>query len=226
MTRVVGVGRHRWRVTALLVLLTMLAGCQVSPYYASMERLGVSRGEVLAERVDAARDAQRHSQKALSSALSRLELALSASPSTFSREREALTEALETSRDAQRELAWRLEEADEAAEAVFSQWREELDAYRDDRYRELSEQQLARSRARYAELRDGLGASRDQMQPLTATLDDAALLLKHEENARDMAALGDRVSLMGDEMATLTTRAERIDRETDALVEALHDVRR
>lgn len=217
--------QRAWRWGMCVVLLGLIAGCQSSPYYASMERLGVSRGEVLAERVDAARQAQQRAREALDSALSRLELALSASPSTFSREREALTQALEKSDDAQRDLAWRLDDADEAAEAVFTEWHDELDDYHDERYRELSERQLAESRERYADIRQALATSREQMRPVTETLNDTALLLEHEEKARDLAALGDRMPEMRDTLGELATRAAQIDRETDALVEALLDVR-
>jgi len=51
-----------------LFAITMLAGCN-SAYYATMEKLGVPKREILVDRVEEARDSQEAAKEQFSSAL-------------------------------------------------------------------------------------------------------------------------------------------------------------
>ena len=59
------------KLTLSAVLLLIVTGCQ-SAYYATMEKFGVHKREILVDRVEETKESQEESQKEFQSALERL----------------------------------------------------------------------------------------------------------------------------------------------------------
>ena len=82
-----------------------------------------------------------------------------------------------------------VEDVDEVAQAMFSEWKQELDKYESSELRSKSQQQLNQSKDRYAELIAAMRRAESKMQPVLKAFGDQVLFLKHNLNAQAIASL-------------------------------------
>ena len=135
----------------LIASVLAVAGCS-SIYYSTMEKLGQPKREILASRVESARDSQVEAKEQFSSALEQFQALLGNPESSLQKTYDRLESELRRSEARAKEVSDRIDAVEDVAEALFEEWEAELDAYSDASLRRRSEQQLDASRDRYAGL--------------------------------------------------------------------------
>lgn len=204
-----------------LLLLVMLTGCQ-SVYYSALEKVGIPKRQVLVDRVEAGRDAQRNAEEQFTSALERFRAVINVPESELSRAYDRLNADYKDSEAAAAQVESRIDAIESVAEALFDEWEKELSLYQSPEYRHLSEQQLRETRVRYAEMLQAMRDAADSMQPILLVLRDNVLFLKHNLNARAIGALRSEVDVLERDVAALRQRMEAAIARSDAFIAELN----
>jgi len=138
----------------LLLSASLLAGCS-SAYYGMMEQVGVHKRDILATRVEGARDSQTEAQEQFKSALEQFQSVIQLKDTDLKLAYDNLNAEYEASKAAADEVAERIERVEDVAEDLFEEWEEELVQYRNSELRAKSKQQLDETMARYQVMHHG-----------------------------------------------------------------------
>lgn len=207
-------------LTLLLPALLALGGCQ-SAYYATLEKVGVHKRDILVDRVEAARDSQQEVRKQFQSALDRYRSVVQVQGGELQARYEALNKEYQASEAAARDVRKRIEAVEDVAEALFDEWESELKLYSNASLRNASAAELKRTRAQYKTLVDRMRAAERRIEPVLSVLRDQVLFLKHNLNARAISALqGEYRTLQGNVDQLLRDMQRAID-EADSFVRNL-----
>ncbi len=207
---------------ALLICLASvwLMGCQ-SAYYATMERLGVPKRAILAERVEEARDSQQEAKEQFASALDRFDAVLGLEGGALEDKYRTLAAEYEESAERAEEVRERIRLVEDVAGALFDEWRDELDEYESRELRARSKERLRETRRRYERLVQAMRKAEARMDPVLETFQDQVLYLKHNLNARAVASLAGELSAVEADVAALVRAMEASIREADEFIAAM-----
>ena len=147
-----------FRILILSVYL-LLSGCQ-SAYYATMEKVGVHKRDILVSRVESANESQKQAQQ-----------------------------QFEQSAEIAEEVSARINAIENVAGALFEEWQDESEQFTNAKLKRQSQQKLRETASRYKTLIRSMHKAEDRMQPVLAALKDNTLYLKLNLNAKAIGAL-------------------------------------
>lgn len=200
----------RGRIRLLLVAIGVLgsaAGC-ANVYYDALEKVGVAKRELLADRVEDTQEAQEEAKEEFVSALEQLMALTGETGGDLKKHYDRLADALEASEERAETVHNRIGGVRKVAEALFEEWEEELGQYTSSTLRQRSERQLDETRRRYDRLVLLMQRAADRMEPVLATLRDQVLFLKHNLNAQAVAGLGATADALQADVEALITDME------------------
>ncbi len=174
----------------MLSLCAMLAltGCQ-SAYYATMEKFGIEKRDILVDRVEDAKDAQQDAQQEFRSALEQFSALINFDGGELQSVYQQLNDEYESSLAAAERVTARIDSVESVAEALFDEWQDELDEYSNSKLRRESQRQLDLTQRKYQSLLNSMRVAESKMQPVLDALQDNVLYLKHNLNASAIGAL-------------------------------------
>lgn len=206
-------------ILACCTLLT-LGGCQ-SAYYSMMEKAGVHKRDILADRVEAARDSQQEAKEQFRNALERYRSVVQIQGGDLEECYIALDREYRASEASAKAVRQRILAVEDVAEALFKEWEGELDQYNNATLRRASAKELERTRKQYHTLLTRMQAAEKRIEPVLSVLRDQVLFLKHNLNARAIGALqGEYRSLQSNVDQLLRDMQRSID-EADSFVRRL-----
>lgn len=176
------------RLISTLFLIFTLAGCQ-SAYYATMEKVGVHKRDIMANRVEAASDAQQEASEQFTSALDALTALTHFDGGELQAMYDTINEQYEDSEAAVDNVRERIDAVEDVSDALFSEWREELSLYSSASLRRDSERKLKQTERGYQQMLSAMKKAESKMEPVLNTLRDNTLYLKHNLNAAAIGAL-------------------------------------
>ncbi len=181
------------RIPARLILVAALAlplfgGCATT-YYEAMERAGIHKRDILIDRVKNARDSQVEAQKQFKSALEQFASVVRLEDTDLKKAYEKLNAEYEDCEKAAKEVSSRIDRVESVADALFDEWKDELDMYKSAELREASRKQLETTRARYRRMLASMHQAEKGMKPVLGTFYDNVLFLKHNLNTQAIASL-------------------------------------
>lgn len=200
---------RRGIVTALLVLATS-AGCSTA-YYATMEKVGVHKRDIMVDRVKAARDTQVEAKQEFADALEQFKSVVTVQGGDLEAKYEKLRGALKRSEEEAQAVRDRISAVESVAGDLFEEWEQELKQYNDQNLRLSSRQKLDLTRAKYQKLIAAMKRAEARLEPVLVPLRDQVLFLKHNLNAKAIASLDD-------ELTTVRTGVDRLIREMEAAI--------
>ncbi len=212
--------KHLFAVFVLLVTTLALGACQ-SAYYAAAEQVGYHKREILVDRVEDARDAQAEAGEQFESAQAHLLSLIDFDGGELQDVYEELADEYEASRDAADEVSARIDAIEDVADALFDEWEDELDQYSNARLRADSERKLKDTQRRYRRLVTVMRRSEERMEPVLAALNDNVLYLKHNLNARAVAALKTEFSNIDRDIDGLIVEMRKAIASSDEFIESL-----
>lgn len=211
------------RKAFLLLLLsgvTALNGCQ-SIYYKTMEKFGVEKRDIMVDRVEDARDAQKEAKKEFANALEQFRSVVKVKGGDLQAKYDKLNAALQRSESQAREVRDRIAAVEDVSEALFREWKAELKQYSNPDLRRASERQLADARTRYTTLMAAMKKAESRLEPVLQPLRDQVLFLKHNLNAQAIGSLTDEVTAVETRVDDLIRDMEASIREADAFIATL-----
>ena len=208
------------RPVLLIALVAALLGCE-SAYYGAMERVGVHKRDILVDRVEAAADAQEAAKTEFRSAFEQFASVMNVPDSELRRTYDRLSDAFEDAEDRADTVRERVDGVEAVSEALFDEWREELELISDRNLRAASARQLKRSERSYAGLIRAMRRAEASMEPVLTTFRDYVLYLKHNLNARAIASLRGELATVESDVAALIRDMEASIGEARRFIQAM-----
>ncbi len=212
----------RFSVVGFALLSVSLVGCQ-STYYNAMESVGVHKRDIMVDRVEDARDAQNEAKEQFKSALEQYRSVVTIEDQELVDKYDLLNEEFEESKSAAEAVTDRIEAVSEVSEALFDEWRDELDLYSNSSLRKQSASKLADTERKYKRLMKAMRRSESKMQPVLAALQDQVLFLKHNLNARAIDSLKGELKTIQTDVGRLVAEMERSIAESEAFLKTLQE---
>ncbi len=209
-----------FRPLPLLLGLLLFAGCS-GAYYQAMEKIGIAKREILADRVEKTRDAQQAAKQQFADALQRFLAVTKADGGDLQRTYDELNREFQRSEARAKEVRERIAAVEDVAEALFREWKQELGQYQSAALRADSQRQLEATRRRYDALIGLMRRAAERMDPVLATFRDQVLYLKHNLNARAVASLGTTHRELEADITRLVADMERSIREAENFIRDL-----
>jgi Skp family chaperone for outer membrane proteins len=211
------------RLTSTLLpvlFLGLLAGCS-SVYYGALEKIGYAKRDVLVDRVADTQKAQTAAKEQFESALQHFLAVTKADVGDLQRKYDDMNREFTRSESRAKEVRDRIGAVEDVAEALFSEWKQELKQYSSASLRAESQRQLDATRRRYDDLLRLMRRAADRMEPVLSTFRDQVLFLKHNLNARAIASLDSTNRALEADISRLVADMEASIREAESFVKEL-----
>lgn len=205
---------------AVVAAMVLIAGCS-TPYYSAMEKLGIAKRDILVDRVQATRDSQEKAKDQFTSALDRFLAVTKANGGDLQRKYTELNREYERSESRAKEVRDRIAAVEDVAEALFREWRQELNQYSDPTLRADSEREMEQTRARYDQLMQVMKRAADRMTPVLAKFHDQVLFLKHNLNAQAIGSLTTTQHEVEADVSQLVRDMEASIRDAETFIQAM-----
>ncbi|MEB0075987.1 DUF2959 family protein [Pseudomonas sp. CCI3.2] len=202
--------------------LFALSGCQ-SAYFAAMDEAGISKRQMLAGRIEDARDAQKDTSKHLSSALENYRRVVHFDGGDLEKRYDALNDDYQASVKSANAIHQRIASVENVADALFDEWNDELGQYTRQDLRAASAKELDRTHAEYRTLLATMKTAESRIPPVLSVLHDQVLFLKHNLNAQAIGALKDESGHVQNSVYDLLKDMQRSIDGSDAFVRRLQN---
>lgn len=205
---------------ALILPTVSMTGCATASY-AVKERFGIEKRDILAARVEDAAKAQNAAKKEFTDALDAFRAVVNVDGGELEKKYDKLRGAYDDANDRANKARDRVSAVKTVARDLFKEWERELKDFSDPALRRASERQLEETRARYTILRGKMEAATDSMDPVLAVFKDRVLYLKHNLNARSIAALDGETALLERDVSRLIADMEQSIAAADEFIKQM-----
>ncbi len=208
----------------LLALLVVLPACRSAVqdvYFDARDKLGTPRRELLADRVEKARETQQEAREEFASALDAFQSVTGFQGGDLEDLYRRLNDAYERSQNQAEDVRKRIQAVEDVSSSLFREWEAELGEYEDAGLRRESERQLKASQQSYEKLAAKMERVERSMEPVLEAFQDRVLFLKHNLNARAVASLEGNVGELETDVRALLREMEASIAEADAFMRDL-----
>lgn len=195
-----------------------LTGCQTAAY-SIQERFGIEKRDILVDRVEDAAKSQDAAKEEFKDALEAFRAVVAVDGGELEVTYDRLSRAYDRAEDRADQASARVDAVKRVARDLFREWEGELSDYADPALRRSSERQLRETQQRYDALSDKMDAAIASMDPVLSVFNDRVLFLKHNLNARSIAALDAETADLEDDVARLIAEMEQSISAADAFIQ-------
>ncbi len=208
--------------TSLLaaLLLPSFTSCQ-SAYYATMEKFGVHKRDILVDRVEEGREAQADAQEQFKTTYEVFKELAGIEASELEDVYNKLQDEYDRCSDEAEEVVERIDSIESVSAALFSEWESEIGEYTNQDLARQSRADLEDTRKRAGNLVSLMRQASAQMDPVLSKFKDNVLFLKHNLNARAIASLQDTMIDIGGDIDRLIGDMERSIAEADQFIQSM-----
>jgi len=211
---------NRCGLAAVLGLCLGLSACDTA-YMAAMEKMGYAKRDILSSRVKSARDAQEDAKKEIQSALDQFGKVVTYQGGDLEATYKKLNAELQSSEDSAETVRKRIKDVESVADALFSEWKTELGQYSNADLRRKSEEKLTQTKGRYNEMLGAMKRAEQRIDPVLKPLRDQVLYLKHNLNARALAAIKGELVKVDAQVDQLVKDMNRSIAEADKFIQSM-----
>jgi len=206
----------------LLLIMTSLSlyACDTA-YIAAMDKMGYAKRDLLSSRVKSARDAQEEAKKDIQSALEQFGKVVAYQGGDLEATYKTLNSELQNSEDSADTVRKRIRDVESVGDALFSEWESELGQYSNADLRRKSEVKLAQTKTRYKDMLGAMNRAEQRIDPVLRPLRDQVLYLKHNLNARALAAMKDELVKVDVQVDRLVRDMNRSIAEADKFIKTM-----
>jgi hypothetical protein len=206
--------------SALAVTLLLALGCG-SVYYGALERVGIQKRHILADRIEDGREAQQEAQEQFQDAFERFKTATRFEGGELEATYRGLSAELEDSEARAADVRDRIASIEQVAGDLFEEWEEEIGQISRADLRQKSSTQLRQTKARYAKLLSTMKRAERKMEPVLVAFRDQVLFLKHNLNASAIASLESQAAGIQSDVDALVRDLSASIQEADAFLATL-----
>lgn len=209
-----------FRHLLFIALIFLLSGCETA-YYSAWEKLGVHKRDILIDRIEETQEAQKDGQEQFKSALEQFKSVVQFDGGELEVVYEKMSAEYEASESASNAISEHIDAVESVAEALFEEWEVELEQYSNASLRSSSQKQLASTRREYQSLLRAMHRAEDSIKPVLDTLRDNTLYLKHNLNARAIAAIRGELGTVNRDVDRLLQAMQTAIAESDQFISKL-----
>jgi len=173
----------------LVFILLTISGCANNVYYAGMEKVGFHKRDIMINRVENVQESQKDAQEEFKSALDQFGTLVNLEDTDLKATYEKFNNEYEDAKDAANELTTNIDKLENVSLALFEEWEEELDLYKNKSLRAQSAEKLKITKSKYDTMMKSMRKSEKSMNPILETFQDNVLTLKHSLNAQAIGTL-------------------------------------
>lgn len=211
---------HLIRLAVVCALSFGLTACDTA-YMAAMEKVGYAKRDILSSRVKSARNAQEDAKKEIQSALDQFGKVVGYQGGDLEATYKKLNSELERSEDSAEAVRKRIKDVESVADSLFAEWKTELGQYSSADLRRKSEEKLTQTKARYNEMLGAMKKAEQRIDPVLKPLRDQVLYLKHNLNARALAAIKGELVKVDAQVDQLVKDMNRSIAEADKFIQSM-----
>lgn len=200
-----------------LLLAAASTSCR-SAYYGVMEKFGVEKRDILVDRVEEGRDAQKEAKEQFQDALRAFQSVTGFQGGDLEQTYDRLEDEYDASVSRVDAVRSRIRAIEDVADDLFAEWKQEIGEIHDAKLRATSERTLADTRARYATLIAAMKRAESKMGPVLVAFRDRVLFLKHNLNAQAIASLQGELTMIETDVGALVREMEASIAEADRFV--------
>jgi len=210
--------------TFLLILVSLgLSACGTvqKVQYSALEKVGIHKRDILVDRIEETSQVQEQTKTQFKSAYEELAGLVQIKDGGLESKYKRMAKAVEASNDKAEELDDRIDSVNEVANALFAEWKQELEQYQSVSLRQASEKNLQTTRQRYGIIYQKMRESQQRVGPVLEVLQDNTLYLKHNLNARAISSISNEVLVIEDKVALLISQMELSISESDEFIKSM-----
>ena len=208
----------------LLHLITRFFSKKIrTAYYSARESIGEHKREIVVYQVEQACVSLQETRDEFEDALERFKNLVCINESSLEHRYNLLNRQYQFCRSKSDAVSNRIKVIEEVSEALFLEWGNELNEYSNRALRNSSKQQLKAARQNYARLIKAMQKAESKIQPVLAAFKDQVLYLKHNLNARAIAALQHEFIEISIDISQLIKAMEQTIAEASLFVSILAD---
>jgi hypothetical protein len=208
-----------WAVTFASALL-FTAGCRTT-YYATMEKFGVHKRDILKENVQEARDEQKKATEQFKDALTRLRELYNIQGGDLEKTYDRLKADFDRSEARATAVRERIGKVETVATDLFKEWEKEIQEMESSKLASQSREKLRGTREKYESLHTAMKRAESSMDPVLKQFRDQVLYLKHNLNAQAIGALKGETVDIEKEIQQLIGDMNASIRQADAFIQGL-----
>ncbi len=190
-------------------------------YYTARESIGEHKRTIVVYQVEQACVSLQETRDEFEDALWRFKNLIAVNESSLEHRYHLLNRQYQFCRVKSDAVTSRIMAIEEVSEALFAEWEKELGEYSNRSLRNNSKQQLKTARQNYARLVKTMHKAESKIQPVLAAFKDQVLYLKHNLNARAIAALQHEFVEIGIDISQLILAMEQTIAEASQFVAVL-----
>ena len=206
---------------ALCAFILVAATSCNTLYFASMEKLGYAKRDLMVGRIKDANQSQEAAKKQFANALEEFRSVVKFSGGDLEAKYKKLDSVLKETETKAADVKNRVTRIEDVADALFSEWKKELKEYQSDELRRRSEEKLRASKERYETMIEAMRKSVARLDPALRPLQDNVLFLKHNLNAAAIGALAGEQAAIEANIDELVRNLDRSIAEGHAFVETI-----
>ena len=212
--------RRRAFTAILIVSGLVFFGCK-SAYYATWEKLGWAKRDILVDRVKDARDDQDAAKKQFKTTLERFQEVTNFQGGDLEAKYNKLKSEYDACAGRVNDVKKRIASVESVANDMFAEWKDELKQYQSDELRKSSEQKLNETKDRYNQLITVMKKAEGKMDPVLKRFNDQVLYLKHNLNAQAIASLQTTAAGINTDVTALIKDMEASIAEADDFIKQM-----
>lgn len=187
----------------------------------SVDQLWKEPVEILADRVEDAKEAQEETIEEFQSAMEKFKSVTNFQGDQLEEQYSILNKAYERSKDSAETISRKVDKVASAANNLLEEWKEELGNYHDAGLRRRAEQQFDQTRSRANHLISAMRAVEKRTAPVLAVFKDQVLYLKHNLNARAINSLNQERAKIETDVGNLIKEMQAAINEANAFIKTL-----
>jgi hypothetical protein len=205
------------RTILTLGLLITTTGC-TRLYYASMEKIGKEKREILVQRIIDSKKDQEAASKQIQTTMEAFQELTGFSGGNLEKTYQKLAGELGQSEDRAGKLQARIEGIEKVAGDLFREWEGEIGKMRDPALKTRSRAMLRETAKHYQVLDRKLLATHKRMEPVLQAFRDQVIFLKHNLNAKAITSLKKTSLEIDGDVSVLVKEIEASIQEADAFI--------
>ncbi len=208
----------------LLHLITRFFSKKIrAVYYSARESIGEHKREIVVYQVEQACVSLQETRNEFEDTLERFKNLVCVNDSGLEHRYNLLNRQYQFCRAKSDAVGNRIKAIEEVSEALFVEWENELNEYANRTLRNSSKRQLKAARQNYVRLMKAMQKAESKIQPVLAAFKDQVLYLKHNLNARAIAALQHEFIEISIDISQLILAMEQTIAEANQFVSILVD---
>lgn len=207
-------------IAVLAVGLLGSAACN-RIYYASMEKLGKEKRDILVKRIIDGKKDHEEARQQIKTTLESFRELTGFDGGDLERVYGKLNREYEAAKSRADDVSNRIKSINQVAGDLFKEWAAEIDEMGDASLKSRSRTMLRDAQVRHQHYMAAMQRTERKMEPVIRAFHDQVLFLKHDLNARAISSLKSTLTRLDRDVELLVSDIERSMQESDEFVKSL-----